>query len=330
MRRSPSHCLSGIAALCLVIPLLSIVSPESAYGSASASRTSEVISNTEVLRAVSTAETINNVPGNLQPSLTNTTDVPQALGDGAPKAIKCDKSGANKDHIPSYAFGGCAYGDPTGKKLMVIYGDSHAGMWSSPLATIAAKLGWRLELYFLPGCPLPDLPFISYQTDSPNTQCTEFHKIAPIAIKAAHPNLIVVTSESSQQVSRGVYATPSQWETGLLATFKSLTGTGAMMKFIGDIPAWEDDGPDCLAAHMSSVQFCAASPSDALSMNLGAERLAALKSGVQYIPVTQWICAAKCEPIIANIRVYFNEFHLTAAFVQYVRCALQEAMQLPT
>ena len=98
---------------------------------------------------------------------------------------------------------------------------------------------------------------------------------------------------------------------------------------IGDIPGWQNDNANCLAAHESSVQDCASVAAQALSPDLGAERTAALKSGAQYVSVTPWICAAKCEPVIAKYRVYLDEHHLTGAFVQYLSGALGQTLKLP-
>jgi len=177
---------------------------------------------------------------------------------------------------------------------------------------------------------VPDLSFISYQTNSPNTQCTIFHNIAPPAIKALHPNLVIVTSEAAQDVRPGVAATPAQWLSGWKKTFKSLYQVGVTYKMIGDIPQWPNDYADCLAAHMNNVSSCSTPVKSTIGANNGAEKMAALDSGAAYIPTAQWICAKRCEPVIANIRVFYNEYHLSATYEQYVSTALQQALGFPT
>jgi SGNH domain (fused to AT3 domains) len=313
-----------VSIICLAT--VGILQSAPVYGSARAA--SKAASTAQVLTAVKAAQSLKTVPAGLQPGLTNTTDVAQVPGDGAPTKYKCRPPSAHQDGIPNYAFGECVYGDLTGKKLMIVYGDSHAEMWAGALGTIAAESGWRLETFNLPGCPAPDLAFISYTTNAPNAQCTTFHKIAPPAIRAQHPSLVVVTSESTQDVAVGKPATSAQWETGLRATFASVKESGTRLAMIGDIPQWLNDDADCLAAHESSVQDCASKPADALSPNLGAEQAAAVKSGATYISVTPWICGAMCEPVIANLRVFLNTYHLTGHFVQYVSGALRQSLKL--
>ena len=192
------------------------------------------------------------------------------------------------------------------------------------------SIGWRLESFYLPGCPAPDLSFISLQTNNPNTQCTKFHEIAVPAIRALHPNLVVVTSESTGETARGVYATSAQWQAGLEETLKGLAAPGTALSVIGDIPQWVEDDANCLAANMNDVQACAVPTAQALAPDdLQAERNAAALSGAQYVSTTAAICESKCEPIINNMRVYLDEYHLTNTYVQYLSGPLQQAMDLP-
>ena len=276
----------------------------------------------QMTAAVEAAQSLRAVPSSVETSLT--------MDDNAfPRGHSQCVTATNSANIPSGQFGGCTFGDLTSSKLMVVYGDSHAGMWAAGLESIAQRAGWKLKLFMLSGCPAPDLNFISYQTEAPNTQCTAFHAIAPPAINALHAGLVVVTSESIEQVARGVYATPAQWKTGLTATLHSLQQSGTTVTMIGDIPQWSGSKVTCLAANASNVQVCALTTTKAVSPNLSGEAGAAQSSGVTYIPGTPFVCATKCEPVINGMRVYNDEYHFTNAYVQYLSGPLQEALNLP-
>ena len=275
-------------------------------------------SEAQVLTAVKDAQKLQTLPNNVEPGLTVTTDAA-----GVP-AGKCPTASG------VMAQQGCAYGDLKSKKLMVVYGDSHAAMWAEALKIIASRAGWRLDAFYLSGCQLPDLPLISSLTNQLNTQCQQFHALAARAIKKLHPNLLVLSSESSGQTAVGVPASPAQWQSGLMKTFASVSEPGTSMVMIGDIPQWSLNDADCLAAHMTSVQSCAVAPAQALSSNLQAEERAATLSGAKYIPTTAWACAAKCEPVINNIRVYFNQYHFGGIYIDYLSGALQQALGIPT
>ena len=231
-------------------------------------------SESQVLAAVRDAQKLQTLPNNVEPGLTVTTDAA-----GVPSGKCPTGSGV-------MAQQGCAYGDLKSKKLMVVYGDSHAAMWAEALRSIASRAGWRLDMFALGGCLLPDLPLISSQTNQLNTQCQQFHTLAAPAIKKLHPNLLVLSSESSGQTAVGVPVTPAQWQSGLMKTFASVSEPGTSMVMIGDIPQWSLNDADCLAAHMTSVQSCAVAPAQALSSNLQAEERAATLSGAKYIPTT--------------------------------------------
>ena len=295
-------------------------SPTSTMPSVTGSTGLSGASMTEVLAAVQSAQTLQAIPGNLQPALTDSTDSSYPGKKYGP--THCTGTPSSISGVATGAFGDCVYGNPAATNLVVVYGDSHAGMWAPAVQVIANSMGWKMELFSLPGCPAPDLSFISYQTQTQNTACDQFHTQAPAAIKALHPAMVVVTSESSQQVARGVYATPSQWQSGLESTFSALAQPGTTMVMIGDIPEWSLNTADCLAAHMSDVQSCASQPSAALSPNLRGEIGASSASGVHYIATQPFVCAANCEPVINNIRVYYNEYHFTATYVQYLKAAL--------
>jgi hypothetical protein len=274
------------------------------------------MSAAQVVSAVRAAQKLQTVPSNLAPGLSVTTDAA-----GVPTGKCPSASGV-------MASQGCAYGDLKSKKLMVVYGDSHAAMWAEALQMIAKNVRWKLIVYAFAGCQAPNVPLISSQTNQLNTQCQQFHVLAAQAIKKLHPNLLIVTSESTGDTSSGTSATPSQWQLGLTKTFASLSEPGTSMVMIGDIPQWPLDDADCLAAHMDSIQSCAAPSNQVLSPNIQAEQKAATLSHVKYISTTAWACAAKCEPVIDNKRVYFNQYHFGAIYTAYLSSVLQQMLSL--
>jgi hypothetical protein len=177
------------------------------------------------------------------------------------------------------------------------------------------------------GCPAPDLQYISAQTKSPNTECDDFHTSAIEAIRGLHPDLVVVTSVSDQFLVDWSHPTAAQWRDGWVSTFNKLAQPGTKFAMIGSMPQWPNSDARCLAAHVRAVQECSASVEDATPVNLDAEEAASTAAGAVYIPTLPWICAARCEPVIADKRVYINEFHLTGPYAVYLTGALEEALR---
>lgn len=292
---------------------------------APASGSGSVASNAQVLAAVKSAQSITRVPSNLTPKLTNENDIEVLNNGDCPTHYSAPNVGLDSLH-----FGQCTYGDAKGKRLMVIFGDSHAGMWLTSIRSAAAHTGWRVRIFYFPGCPAPDLTFYSDTSNAPNTACNTFRTAAIKAIRKLHPAMVVVTSASlSQEVSKGVIATSAQWETGYNKTLSLLRMPGTQLVVIGDIPILAQDDATCLAAHESNVKACMTPIAQAeTGVYNSAEEQAASANGARYIPTAQWMCAQVCVPIVGHIRVYDNQFHISATYAQYLSGTVQTALNL--
>jgi SGNH domain (fused to AT3 domains) len=286
----------------------------------------------QVLEAVKAAQSINALPNSVAASLqTASTPADQAKVAGrfdcqeiALPANFTDFSKSESGH----EFGQCAAGDENATKLMVIYGESRAPMWAAALEGVAAKNGYKLRTFYLNGCPALDLHFMSYQTHAPNDECSQFHQSAIAAIRNLHPDLVVTTSVSTQMLADGSQPSAAQWQDGWASTFRELTQPGTRLAMLGDIPTWENDDARCLAAHASAVQECSVPISEGTpSGNLDAEQAAASAAGALYIPTMPWACAERCEPVIADIRVYGNRYHFSKSYAVYLTGAVGDALQ---
>jgi hypothetical protein len=275
----------------------------------------------EVLDAVKAAQNLTTVPDSVAAGLAREDNDP-------PKPyFDCKTVPAADNPTDANPFGQCAWGDPKGSKLMVIYGDSHAPMWHTALAAVGAKQGWKVRAFSLGGCPVPDLQFWSYQSNAPYTKCDEFRASVIPAIKAMHPDLLIMTSISDQLLADQSRPTPEQWQDGWASTFNKLSQPGTKYAILGDIPVWKNNDARCLAAHLKAVQDCSAPIATATPKNIPAEQAAAERIGALYIPTVPWICAETCQPVIASIRVFNNQYHLTRSYVLYLAGAVSEALR---
>ena len=103
-------------------------------------------SPTQLKQLLQSAPTMRFLPSDLSPSLA------QASHDwGGPQA-PCFP-GFQQTSIPA----SCVFGDPHGAKTMVIYGDSHAGMWLDALNPIAIRNHWKLIDLSKGACPANSL-----------------------------------------------------------------------------------------------------------------------------------------------------------------------------
>jgi hypothetical protein len=278
----------------------------------------------QVLSAVAAGTKQTKVPSNLSPSI----------------------EGATSDLYAPPGMAGCVLGQPalvtslpcvynasaTGKR-MVLIGDSHAEMFSPAIANIAAANGYSLLFLAKIPCPLPMISFWTNLTDTSNTQCTKWKQWAFGRIQQFNPSIVIATTEDNNL--EGTNQKPisqSKFSSGLLTTLKDLSAPGRRVILLGDIPYLSFGGPECLAAHETSVQSCNTSTSQAVvGANQAAQQSAASKSGATFIDVIPWMCTRQeCPAIIHNICVYHDGFHITATFAKWLEPVLSEAIGLPS
>jgi hypothetical protein len=288
-----------------------------------------VATTAQVLEAVKTAQSINDLPDSVGVFLTK-ADWPMATG-----RFDCHQVDPHEVDLPANIldpsvseFGQCAAGAEHGTKLMVTFGDSRAGMWGAALEDIAAKNGYKLLTFHMANCPPLDLHFFSYEKHVPANDCYQFRQSAIAAIRNLHPDLVIVTGFSTHMLASGSYPTAAQWQKGLESTFRELAQPGTRLVMFGDIPDWEKDDAHCLAGHPLAVQQCSVPNSEGLpSGNLDAERAAASAAGALYISTLRWVCADRCEPVIADIRVYQDRWHFTNSYTKYLTGAVDQALR---
>jgi hypothetical protein len=278
----------------------------------------------QVLGAVKAAESVNALPSTVGFLTKADWPMPSAEFD----CHSVDDVPANVVDPKRAVFGECASGDKHGTKLMVTFGDSRAGMWGAALEEIAAKHGYKLRTFHMGNCPPLDLRFFEYEKQVPDEDCYQFREAGIAAIRKLHPDLVMVTSFSTHMLEDRTQPTATEWEQGWESTLQQLAQPGTRLAMFGDIPDWEKDDQHCLAGHPVAIQKCSVPNSEGTpSGNLDAERAAASASGTLYIPTLPWVCAARCEPVIANTRVYQDQFHFTNSYTRYLTGAVGEALR---
>ena len=207
----------------------------------------------------------------------------------------------------------CVFGDRASALDVVLWGDSHAGMWVPALAEIALRRHWRLQFFGKPRCPAVDLR-------SPDV-CERFRAYVIGRIRAVRPELVVITNASQ--------GAAGPWEAGWYRTLTTVRPAAGRLVVLGDTPVL-DTGPECLADHARDVAACF-TPRRAATVHVWnrAEENAARHAGAHYISVLPWLCSAVCTPVIKDVVVYRNRFQLTATYARRLSGVLDEALGLP-
>jgi peptidoglycan/LPS O-acetylase OafA/YrhL len=225
----------------------------------------------------------------------------------------------------------CTLGDPSGTKLIVVYGDSHAAMWIPAFDAIAKAAKWRLVVLAKWACPANDATIGYFRAPGASTTCIAWHSWATSWINRKHPDLVIV-SESDHFVQPGDKPfTATGWAHGLAVLFRSLHVPRNQVVLLGTTPYPPQVAPVCLAAHPDDVVQCVTTTESAGLQFTNADKDAAAANHVRYIDTTPWFCAAVCPPIVAGHIVYDDGGdHTTVAYAEYLENVLAQALRFPT
>lgn len=277
-----------------------------------------------VTAAISVAMKVTKLPANLSPSLTSArTDKSEWLKENNPCSIDFAEV-----RVPS-----CPGGDPNGSKLIVLYGDSHASMWMPAIDAIAKKNGYRVELYAKLACPLIEAPVWSYQLNRPFTECIEWQQLVLPKIKNSKPDLLIVTDQWKPAVVNGAksdFDTETLWEKEFPKAIANLNSYAKKLVVIGNNPSMTTDSINCLSKPGVTISICASVRTKADNNAINRiEQAAVIAVKGTFIDTVTWACDAyMCPAIIDNKLVYFDQWHFTTTYVNWLTPSLAKALSL--
>jgi hypothetical protein len=203
-------------------------------------------------------------------------------------------------------------------------------MWESAFDVAGKRTHTKVVLFAKPACAVPALSFWDETTQRKNTECDTWHTWATNKIVSLKPNMVVLTSLfTGPRDFNKKDITEAQWSTGLTVTLNKIKTSGAKMVVLGDMPYLAQSAPECLAAHAGDVTACATKASVAVNYDHDAdEKKTAEAVGAKYVNTVDWFCSDICSPIINNMVVYQNQWHLTAAYSRYLSGVLATSVGL--
>jgi hypothetical protein len=263
-----------------------------------------------VLAAVQAATKIKKVPADLAVPVSGATDDgPEAGWDGC---LVDENASTVKD--------GCVFGDPRGTKTLVLYGDSHAGMWESAFDVAGKRTHTKVVLLAKPACAVADLHFWLETTQRKNVECDAWHTWATDKIVSLKPDEVVLTSLfTGPRDFDKKDITEAQWAKGMSATLTKVKTSGAKTVVLGDMPYLSQSAPECLAAHADDVTACARKANQAINWtHAESDQKTAKAAGATYVDTTSWFCSDVCSPIVGDMIVYQNQYHISASYSRYL------------
>jgi hypothetical protein len=250
------------------------------------------------------------LPSNLTPELAHAVDdVPITSSDG------CHADFLVTTEPP------CIYGNPAGKRTVVLFGDSHAQQWFGALDEMAKSQGWKLVSWTKAACPLADLLLMSDQLHRPYRECPAWRTDTLNKIADLHPDLVIAAASDGLPPTTLANATFAAKTVSYLSV---LRGSASKVVYLADIPRPTSNVPICLAAHVHAVAACqfsresqtsGATPTNQLPSRHAAVVAAVRGAGVSVVDPTEWFCApAGCPVVVRNTLIYRDATHVTQAY----------------
>ena len=232
----------------------------------------------------------------------------------------------------------CLYGNPEGKRTLILFGDSHAMQYFSPLEALADEHGWRLIALTKAECTPGEVKIRSMVADREYSQCDVWRESALKRIEegAGGGSLTVVMSgdtaytaygEDGEELSGDANAEALQ--EGYEKTLRRIQAAGPSTVVIRDTPASSNDVPSCVSEDLQHLQKCAFKEPREWDRDFD-ERAANATPGTHLIDLTAEICPSElCRAVIGNALVYRDKSHLTATFARtltpWIEIGLAEA-----
>ena len=222
----------------------------------------------------------------------------------------------------------CEFGSTQPKATVVLFGDSHAMQWFTPLQALAIRHDWKLIVLTKAVCPAADLVVDFYVTRSPYMTCSQWREKMFSRIATIQPDLVVVASSSGHTLPI------DRWQQGIADAVRRIKSTGAQVAYVRDTPFANFNVPTCLAR----AQWRMLPPNLLCSFPLaverrrydamaGAEASAVRAQGGSYLDFPKSICTqSDCPTEREGMILFKDRNHITEAFALYLAPQLEHPL----
>ncbi len=232
--------------------------------------------------------------------------------------------------IPGTNSDKCLYGDPKGKKTLVLFGDSHAMQYFPTVDEMVNHRHWRLVVLTKAECPPEELEVRSMIEDREYSQCDEWRQDALERIETGGENTTVVMSGDTEYTPYGANGeelsgdtAAEAMEAGYLRTLQRIEAAGPRTVVIRDNPTSTSDVPSCVSEDIQHLGRCAFPRHREWDHEYDV-RAAERSPETHLISFIADICPGEvCRAVIGNALTYRDKDHLTATFARTLEPMLE-------
>ena len=233
----------------------------------------------------------------------------------------------------------CGFGPVPNQTRVVLFGDSHAMMWSSPIRHIAVNKGWRLVTMTKTACPALLGLYTRRQMEiDRGRSCQQWRHNVIDRLKANPPALVIISQSdryklySSSGTVQARSKGPRLWQQALMRTLKALPARSRVL-VLGDVPHNSDNPRRCLAHNRRDISRCVSPKAGPGGRKIEiALRDTARANGAYFRTLYGKICSYDPCPVVqGHVLMWRDHSHITNKFAVVLqpsmRAILEEALR---
>jgi len=229
----------------------------------------------------------------------------------------------------------CLYGDPDGKRTLILFGDSHAMQYFPALEALAEARHWRLITLTKAECTPGEVRIRSMVAEREYSQCDEWREETLRRIEAGDPRTATVvmsgdtvyTPYDGEGRELSGDAGAAAMESGYRSTLNRIHDAGLRTIVIKDLPASSSDVPSCVSEDPDRLDSCAFQREIDKHKEFDV-RAAESAPGAHLIDLTPEVCPGDlCRAVIGDALVYRDKSHLTATFARTLAPGLERELE---
>lgn len=228
----------------------------------------------------------------------------------------------------------CRFGEPKGRRTVVLFGDSHAAHWFPALDALADVHDWRLHAWVKSACPAFQVSTYQETLQRAYRECHAWREDVLARILSLRPDLVVLGNSKSYLRGEGRAHLPAaRWQAGIASTLRTFEAAGIRVAVLGDTPWPGYDVPRCLsdaAWRQRDPALTCTFPDPAARAVAQLESSASAPFGsAAFVPTFDLTCPdpARCPTVRNGAVLYHDHSHLTAGASRTLAPALGQRLR---
>lgn len=223
----------------------------------------------------------------------------------------------------------CPLGDRRARRTVVVYGDSHAGVWLPALDRMGSDAGFRVVPLIKYSCA----PFdVAQRHDGrPYTSCPRFRRWAERKIARLDPAMVLVGY-------RGFWAvdpTPGEtvahaWQQGARTAVRRLVRHTPQLVILGDVSSKGQLPRKCLRDPHADMGTCTTRVEPAVNQANRITQNVARAARARFVATQNLACAkGRCPLVVDKIVTYRDPSHLSMTWTNRIAVELRNRIRPP-